>query len=149
VDPTIDSARTARRAQVILVALTVLDLALAAWAFALPDLWFRAFHGVARVDPQGLLQRMGAQWAAFFALELLAALRWRREPVWLAVIGGVRLSDALTDVTYVLSASDATPFAWATLPASSLTNVLLGLWLLRAWRLLGGGPTRAGPAPPA
>jgi hypothetical protein len=145
----VDSTRTARRAQGLLVALALLDLALVVWAFALPDLWFRAFHGGARVDPQHLLQRMGANWAAFFVLELLAALRWRREPVWLAVVAGVRLSDMFTDATYVVCASEATPFAWATLPLSSLMNLLMGLWLLRAWRLLASGPTGGAPASPA
>ena len=60
---------TGRRIQALLVSLTAFDLILVLWVFALPDLWWAVFHGVERVDPQHLLQRMGANWAAFFLFE--------------------------------------------------------------------------------
>jgi hypothetical protein len=127
-----------RRITLLLGGLALFDLALVVWAFALPDLWFRVFHGVPRVDPQGLLFRMGANWGAFFVVELIATLRWRRERWWLVVVGGVRLSDIFTDATYVVACSDTTWFAWATLPLMSVLNLAMGIWLVRAW--LGGVP---------
>lgn len=125
---------TGRRVRALLVSLTLFDLLLVVWVFALPDLWWSVFHGVPRVDPQHLLQRMGANWAAFFLFELVATLRWRRETFWILVVAGVRLSDIFTDVTYVILCDDATWFAWATLPLMSFLNLLMGLWLLRVWR---------------
>ena len=124
---------TGTRVRALLVSLTAFDLLLVIWVFALPDVWWAVFHGVERVDPQHLLQRMGANWAAFFVFELIATLRWRRAPHWVLVVAGVRLSDIFTDVTYVIACDDATWFAWATLPLMSFTNLLMGLWLLAAW----------------
>jgi len=125
---------TGRRVRALLVSLTGFDLLLVLWAFFLPDLWFWAFHGVERVDPQNLLQRMGANWAAFFLMQLLATLNWRRAPRWILIVAGVRLSDIFTDVTCVIACDDATWFAWATLPLMSLLNLLMGLWLIKAWK---------------
>lgn len=125
-----------RRVQTLLIGLFLFDAALVVWVLALPDLWFRAFHGVERVDPQALLTRMGANWAAFALVQGLAAWRWRRWPTWIPVVAGVRLSDIFTDVTCVLACTNATWFAWATLPLMSLLNLLMGVWLLRAWSLL-------------
>jgi hypothetical protein len=123
-----------RRVQFLLVGLTAFDLILVVWVFALPDLWFTVFHGVDRVDPQHLLQRMGANWAAFFLVELIATVRWRRHAHWLLIVAGVRLSDIFTDVTYVIVCGDATWFAWAALPPMSVLNLLMGLWLIKAWK---------------
>lgn len=125
--------RTGRRIRAALVGLVLFDLTLVIWVYGFPDLWWWAFHGVDRVDPQGLFERMGANWAAFLLCQLVALVRWRREPKWLLVVAGVRLSDIFTDVTYVIAADDKTWFAWATLPVASLANVILGLWLLEAW----------------
>lgn len=132
--PLVPLDATGRRVRALLVSLTLFDLGLVIWAFLLPDLWWWAFHGVERVDPQHLLQRMGANWAAFFLMQLLATIHWRRAPFWILVVAGVRLSDIFTDVTYVILCHDATWFAWATLPLMSLTNLLIGLWLIKAWR---------------
>jgi len=136
---------TRRRVGALLAVLVVFDLLLVVWAFAFPDLWFQAFHGVERVDPQHLLQRMGANWAAFFLFQLIALLRWRAAPKWLLVVAGVRFSDIFTDITYVVLSEDTTWFAWATLPLMSLLNLAMGLWLLRAWHAL-TGDGRARPA---
>lgn len=126
---------TGRRVRALLVSLTLFDLLLVLWVFALPDLWWTVFHGVERVDPQHLLQRMGANWAAFFLFELIATMLWRQAPLWILVVAGVRLSDIFTDVTYVILCDNATWFAWATLPLMSLCNLLMGLWLLKTWKL--------------
>lgn len=127
---------TGRKVRALLATLVVFDLVLVIWAFAFPDLWFWAFHGVERVDPQHLLQRMGANWTAFLLFQAIAALRWRADPRWIVVVAGVRLSDIFTDVTYVFVAEDTTWFAWATLPPMSLINLAMGLWLFRAYGTL-------------
>jgi hypothetical protein len=127
----------ARRVQGLLVFLVALDVVLTTWAMAFPGLWFWAFHGTAYDDPQGFLRRCGANWAAFLLWQVVALVRWRREPVWLAVVAGVRLSDIFTDVTYSFVAHDTTLFAKLTLAPMSALNLLFGLFLLRAyqWRV--------------
>jgi hypothetical protein len=128
-----DSNRWAWWITPLLAGLVLFDATLTVWAFAFPQLWFDAFHGVAYVDPEALLPRMGAQWGAYFLLQLIALIRWRRESWWLVIVAGVRLSDAFTDLTYVAMARDLTWFAKATLPAMGPINALIGWLLLRAW----------------
>lgn len=118
----------------VLAGLVVFDICLVIWAGAFPALWFRAFHGVPYDDPEGFLRRCAANWAAFALFQAIALWRWKREHVWLAVVAGLRLSDIFTDVTYVLVAQHTTWFAKLTLAPSSLANLLVGLWLLRAYR---------------
>jgi hypothetical protein len=124
----------ARHVHKLLVFLVALDVVLTTWAVAFPGLWFAAFHGTAYDDPQGFLRRCGANWAAFLLWQVVALVRWRREPVWLAVVAGVRLSDIFTDVTYVFVAHDTTLFARLTLAPMSVLNFLFGVFLLRAYR---------------
>lgn len=125
---------TERRVHAVMGFLVLFDVTLTTWAFAFPQLWFAAFHGTPYNDPQGLFRRTGANWAAFALCQAIAFVRWRRDAVWLAVIAGVRLSDIFTDVTYVLAAHDTTWFARLTLAPTSIANLLLGLYLLRAYR---------------
>ncbi len=123
-----------RRIHALLGGLVAFDVVLTIWAFGFPNLWFQVFHGTAYDDPQGFLRRCGANWAAFAVCQALAFFRWRKDAVWLAIVAGVRLSDIFTDVTYVLAARDTTWFAKATLAPMSLGNLLLGLYLLKAYR---------------
>ncbi len=120
----------------IVTGLVLFDVVLVVWVFGLPDLWFTLFHQAAEPTDLTLLflRRCGANWAAFALFQAIAWRRWKAEPIWLAVVAGVRLSDIFTDATYVLLASDATWFAWATLPGMSAINLWLGLHLLRAYR---------------
>ncbi|MBI4616794.1 MAG: hypothetical protein HY720_24490 [Planctomycetes bacterium] len=128
----------------VLAGLVLFDASLAAWAFFLPDFWFRAFHGTAYDDPQGFLRRCAANWAAFALIQLAALLLWRKNPHGLAVAAGARLSDVFTDWTYLAFAQDITWFGRASLACASPANALLGWWLLRAWRQAGG--RESGPA---
>jgi hypothetical protein len=134
----IDDA-TVRRTSALLLGLVAFDLALVTLAFGLPDLWFAIFHGVERVDPQGFLQRCGANWAAFALLQAIAWRRWRAEPHWLVLVAGVRLSDMFTDWTYLAFSRDMTWFGAAALLGSSPANLLIGLHLLRTWRRVEDG----------
>jgi hypothetical protein len=121
-----------RRVRLVLGALIALDLTIATVAFASPSLWFKLFHGTTPVDPEGLLRRMGANWAAFAVLQIVAWRRWRAEPAWLAVVAGARLGDGLTDWTYVAFAHDLTWYGRAMLLAASPMNWICG-WLLLRW----------------
>jgi hypothetical protein len=127
-------ARAARLVRGLLVFLVALDLTLTTWAMFFPQLWFTVFHGTSYDDPEGFLRRCGANWAAFLLWQAVALARWKKEPVWLAVVAGVRLSDIFTDLTYSLVARDTTLFAKLTLAPMSVVNLLFGLFLLRAWR---------------
>jgi hypothetical protein len=118
----------------VLVSLAALDVVLAGWALISPSTWFWAFHGVAAWDPEGLLRRCAGAWAAFAALELIAAFRFRREPEWLAVVAGARLADVLTDWTYLGFCADVTLFGRVALFAAGPMNLVLGIWLLRRYR---------------
>jgi hypothetical protein len=134
-EPTEAAARFTwqRRVTAVLGGLVAFDLTLTTLAFAFPGTWFAIFHGVPYDDPEGFLRRCGANWAAFLLWQIVALVRWKREPVWLAVVAGVRLSDIFTDATYVLVATHTTTFARLTLAPSSLMNVGLGVFFLRAY----------------
>lgn len=125
---------TASRVQGLLAFLVLFDLVLVVWAGAFPDLWFTVFHGVPYNDPEGFLRRCAANWAAFLLFQAIAARRWKSDPVWLAVVAGVRLSDIFTDLTYVFVAHDTTLFARLTLAPMSVVNLMMGLFLIDAYR---------------
>ena len=127
--------------QRVLASLFVFDVVLVIWAGVFPDLWFQAFHGVPYHDPEGFLRRCAANWAAFALLQGIACWRWKREPVWIAVVAGVRLSDVFTDLVYWIFAEDRTVFAHATLPFMGVINLALGIWLLRRFAELSRGST--------
>lgn len=118
----------------VLLSLFFFDVGLTIWAGVFPDLWFQAFHGVPYHDPEGFLRRCAANWAAFALIQGIAWRRWRREPVWIAVVAGVRLSDIFTDLVYWLMAADRTIFMHATLPFMGAINLALGVWLLSRYR---------------
>ena len=120
-----------RRVSAILASLAALDLTLATVGFFFPQLWFTIFHGVDYVDPQGFLRRCAANWLAFGILQAVAYTRWRRQPYWLVLIAGVRLSDIFTDWTYLHFAHDITWFGRVSLFAVSPANLALGFYLLR------------------
>ena len=125
---------TTPRVHGLLTFLVLFDLVLVIWAGVFPELWFTAFHGVPYVDPQGFLRRCAANWAAFLLMQTIAWRTWKTDRVWLAVVAGVRLSDIFTDLTYVFVAHDTTLFAKLTLAPMSIINLLMGLFLLDAYR---------------
>jgi len=125
-----------RSISTVLAGLVLFDLVLVIWAFFAPDLWFEVWHGTVYDDPAGLVRRCGANWAAFLMLQAIALFRWQRHNHWIAIIAGVRLSDVFTDVTTTLFAEQLTIWGAVLLPLGSLMNVVVGLWLLRAWHAL-------------
>jgi len=121
------------RTHILLAGLVMLDIVLSGACLFLPDLWFRWFHGVPYVDPQGLLRRTGAVWAAFTLLQFIALIRWQRYPHWLVLVAGVRLTEIFSDWTYLYFSSNITWFGRIALFISPPANLLFGWILLRTW----------------
>lgn len=143
------SAARGRLVDVILVSLVVFDLLVAVGAFLLPQLWYRLLHDAAYVDPQGLLRRTGAIWAAFAVVQIVALPRWRTAAHWLVLVTGIRLSELFADWTYLVFAESVTPFGTAALLVTLPANLLICWFLFATWRKLaggGGGPPSGGPA---
>jgi hypothetical protein len=130
-----------RRIDWVLLALVAFDVFVATVALLFPSLWFRVVHGVPYDDPQGLLRRCGANWAAFAVIQLIALLRWKKAPHWLAVVAGVRLSDIFTDWTYLWFASNVTTVGVVGMFLASPTELFLGSWLLQAYTRVSGSRT--------
>jgi hypothetical protein len=130
-----------------LAGLLALDVVLATVAFGFPELWFQVFHGVPYQDPEGFLRRCAANWAAFALLQAIALRRWRREPWWLLVVAGARLSDIFTDWTYLFFAHDVTWFARASLATTSPGNLVVGIFLVKRWRERCGSVAPCEPSP--
>jgi hypothetical protein len=119
------------------------DTLLCVMAWLAPDLWFRAFHGAL---PAGLeiafLRRSAGQWAAFALAQALTLWRWKRDPLWLVITAGVRFSDLLTDLSYVLSVPSLTKLGWALLLPPPVLNLVGVVILLRGYRQVrSGDPT--------
>jgi len=121
------------RTNLLLAGLVVLDIVLSGTCLFFPDLWFRWFHGAPYVDPQGLLRRTGAVWAAFTLLQLIALIRWQRYPHWLVLVAGVRLTEIFSDWTYLFFCSNITWFGRMPLFISPPANLVFGWILLRTW----------------
>jgi hypothetical protein len=101
------------------------DTSLFLIAWLAPDLWFQLLHNVA---PAGLdiafLRRSAGQWAAFALAQGIALLRWRKTPIWLAIVAGLRFSDLFTDISYVLAVPSLTTLGWICLFPPPLLNLV-------------------------
>jgi hypothetical protein len=117
----------------ILSAFVFLDFLYAVTAFFFPEVWFKFIHNAQYVDPQGLLQRTAAVWAAFTLFHLIALLKWKKQPYWLAVVAGVRFSELFADWTYLYFAEDISFFGWVGLIISTPTNFFVSLFLLKSY----------------
>jgi hypothetical protein len=122
------------RTDLILFGLVVLDVLLSGVTLLFPALWFRLFHGAAYIDPQALLKRTGAVWVAFTLLQLLALVRWKKEPYWLVLIAGVRLTEIFSDWTYLFFCSSVTLAGWIGLLVSPPANLIFAWILIRTWK---------------
>ncbi len=134
-----------------LLSLGVWDAALATVAIVFPGLWFRMFHGAPYIDPQALLARTGAVWVAFALFQLVAFFKWTDVPIWLAVGGGMRLSETFADLTYLARAQHVTTAGALGLVLSTATNIFLGIFFIRGCLDLQPRehrPATRAPAPP-
>ena len=119
--------------RVLLLFLVVLDVVLSTLALGFPETWFRIFHGVDYVDPQGLLRRTGALWVAFTLLQAAAFFKWEKQPYWLALIAGVRLTELFSDWTYLYFAHNITTYGRIGLLIAPPGNLLFGWYLIRSY----------------
>lgn len=119
---------------VFLFLLVILDLVLSSWTLFFPEHWFRFFNDAPPDDPQGILFRTGALWAAFTLWQLVALLRWQKEPYWLAVIAGVRLTEIFTDWVWLYAADHVTWAAWVAWGISPPGNLVFGIFLIWAYK---------------
>ncbi len=112
-------------------------------AWAHPYLWFHLFH---HSVPQGLevalLRRSAGQWAAFALAQAIALMLWRKQPVWLAVVAGIRFSDLFTDISYIIAAPSLTPLGWIVLSPPAVLNLVGVVIMLKGFEQAG----RAGAA---
>ena len=119
----------------LLLFFAVWDAILAAATLLFPEQWFEIFHDADHVDPQALLARTGAIWAAFALFHLLAFFLWRRRPYWLVIVGGMRLGEIFADVTYLLLADSVTTTGRIALLLAAPSNVIFALFFIRGFLL--------------
>jgi hypothetical protein len=126
---------SARATTLTLWALLALDVTIATVALGFPGLWYHVFHGAWHGSPPGdlvYLRRTGAQWAGFALVQAIALARWRRDPRWLAAVGGVRLCDIFTDALALAVMPSRTVFAWIALALTGPANAAIGALLIRS-----------------
>jgi hypothetical protein len=128
----------------LLLFLTVWDLLLSAVCLLIPETWFLLFHGAPYVDPQGLLRRTGAVWAAFTLFQLIAYFRWPREPYWLPLVAGIRLTEVFSDWIYLYVAEGSTWFGRLGLFIAPPSNVVLGWFFIWSYRKIQRETSRQG-----
>ncbi len=128
------SSRLRTSIYVLLVFLVILDIVLSTTCLLSPETWFKVFHNAPYVDPQGLLKRTGAVWVAFTLFQLIAVFRWEKQPWWLVLIAGVRLTEIFSDWVYIYVSQSMTTFGWIGLFVSPPTNLLFGWFLVRSYR---------------
>jgi len=128
------SSRLRMMINVLLVFLVILDIVLSVTAIFFPEAWFRIFHGAPYVDPQGLLKRTGALWVAFTLLQAIALFRWEKEPWWLVLIAGVRLTELFSDWTYIYVSQSLTTRGWLGLFIAPPGNLIFGLFLIWSYK---------------
>ncbi len=135
-----------KNVQWMLISLLVLDIVLSCLAFFAPGFWFWFFHQTPYGDPQGLLRRCGANWAAFALFQALALVLWKKRLHWLVLAAGLRFSDIFTDWAYLRFCGSITPWGAVGLFLAGPANLFCGVYLLRAYGILvregrtGGGP---------
>jgi hypothetical protein len=129
----------ARRLKIVILiylwAALLEDTSLFLIAWLVPDLWFRLLHGA---GPAGfdiaLLRRSAGQWAAFALAQGITLSRWRKMPIWLAIVAGVRFSDLFTDISYLLAVPSLTTLGWICLLPPPLLNLLGVVIMLRGYQ---------------
>jgi hypothetical protein len=111
------------------------DTSLFLIAWLAPNLWFRLLHGVA---PEGFdiafLRRSAGQWAAFALAQGITLCSWRKNPIWLVIVAGVRFSDLFTDISYILAVPSLTTLGWICLLPPPLLNLVGVVIMVRGYQ---------------
>jgi hypothetical protein len=111
------------------------DMIIFLMSWLAPDIWFRLFHDAvpASLDV-AFLRRSGGQWAAFALAQAIALWRWQKQPVWLAIVAGVRFFDLFTDVSYILAVPSLTTLGWWLLIPPPFLNFVGVVIMLRGYQ---------------
>jgi len=117
----------------LLVLLILLDVVYDLVIFLSPETWFRVMHGAPYVDPQGLLRRTAAVWAAFTLWQIVALLRWKQHRHWLMLVAGIRWTEIFADWTYLHFAHSITTIGRLGLLAAAPVNLFCGWFLYRSY----------------
>jgi hypothetical protein len=134
----------ARMVNAWLVGATIVDIVLPILSLVAPQWWFILLHGADDPDGYALLRRCGANWFAFAVVQVIALVKWRDQPHWLALVAGVRWSDQLTDWTYLAASPTMTTFGTIALLCPGIFNLTGGLLMYKAYHLaMGPTPARA------
>ena len=118
---------------ILLIFLIILDVFLCILALLFPATWFKIFHDEPYTDPQGLLRRTGAVWAAFTLLQIIAYLKWEEQFYWLVLIAGVRLTELFSDWAYLYFAHNITWAGLLSLLISPPANLAMGWFLIESF----------------
>lgn len=117
----------------LLVLLILLDVVYFIVIFSSPETWFRVMHGAPYVDPEGLLRRTAAGWAAFTLWQIIALVRWKKNPHWLMLVAGIRWTEIFADCTYLYFAHDITTIGRLGLLAAGPINFFCGWFFFRSY----------------
>lgn len=111
------------------------DTILFLMAWLAPDVWFRLFHAAAPVGVDvAFLRRSAGQWLAFALAQGIALACWRKYPIWLVIVAGVRFSDLFTDISYIVAVPSLTTFGWICLLPPPLLNLVGVVIMLRGYK---------------
>lgn len=133
-----------KQVNVLLIALIALDVVLSTVALLFPERWSEIVHGLPYNDPAGLLPRTGAVWVAFTLLQAIALFRWQKQPYWLTLVAGVRLTELFSDWVTILAADQMTTAGKVGLLFAPPSNLLFGLILISTYKRLRNGPLPGG-----
>jgi hypothetical protein len=125
---------------ILLVFLVLLDLFLSGISLYSPEMWTNLMHGTTYDDPAGLIRRMGAVWLAFLLFQFIALIRWQKQPYWLVLVAGIRLTEIFSDWFYWFYAEQLSWFGNMGLVIAPPSNLIFGLYLLKAFKKYNAPP---------
>lgn len=117
----------------LLVLLILLDVVYDIVIFFSPETWFRVMHGAPYIDPEGLLRRTAAVWAAFVLWQTIALFKWKQHPHWLMLVAGIRWTEIFADWTYLYFAQHITMIGRVGLLAAGPVNLFCGWFFYRSY----------------
>jgi hypothetical protein len=129
--------KTTRTTRIICIALAILDLFLGGAALFFPKLYLLFMQPGALDDPTYLIQRTGTVWLVFSAVQFIAFFKTPRWRAPVLVVAGFRLMEVPADPVYLLTARGLGNMGVLGLAAAPILNLVVGTYLLLAWRKMG------------
>ena len=111
--------------------LAILDLGLGGVALAFPDIYLDIMH--TGTDGAFMLQRTGVLWLFFCLCQLVAFLYPARLPMFVFLVGMLRLMDVPADIVYHVTSPGVTAFGRFGLVAAPIFNIVAGTCLILFW----------------